>query len=112
MFLLSLIRLLELKSSNETQTKIISDLAGENDRLQLEISNLNPENCNVLRDTNTGKVIKSQKVIVHAGDIIDGISVDGELFGNNGGSSTGLYFQNDETVTALEFGYHTHRTGK
>ena len=62
--------------------------------------------------SNVDAIIKPEKVTIHAGDIIDGISVDGELFGSNGGSPTDLNLQNNESVIALEFGYHTHRTEK
>ena len=46
---------------------------------------------------------------MYAGDIIDGISVDGELFGTRSGYSVEI--QTDECVTGLTFGYHTHRSG-
>ena len=47
-------------------------------------------------------------IIVHAGDIIDGISVNDELFGNDGGSPYCINLGDDEIVTSLIFGHHTH----
>jgi len=51
-------------------------------------------------------------IIVHAGDIIDGISIyDGDfyrLFGNDGGSPYCINLADDEFVTSLMFGFHTH----
>ena len=51
-------------------------------------------------------------IIVHAGDIIDGISIKDEgfyrLFGNDGGSPYCINLGDDEFVTALMFGHHTH----
>ena len=46
-------------------------------------------------------------IIVHAGDIIDGISTNGELFGNDGGSPYCINLGDDEIVTSLIFGYNT-----
>ena len=52
-------------------------------------------------------------IIVHAGDIIDGISInDGgfyRLFGNDGGSPYCINLGDDEFVTGIMFGFHTHR---
>ena len=50
-------------------------------------------------------------ITIHAGDIIDGITVDGELFGVNDGWATTVNLSNDEFVYGMEFGYHTHRLG-
>ena len=52
-------------------------------------------------------------IIVHAGDIIDGISINDpygndDTFGNDGGSPYCINLSNDEIVTSLVFGYHTH----
>merc|ERR1719343_783963 len=53
-------------------------------------------------------------IIVHAGDIIDGISINGDLFGYDGGSPYCIELSklmicndecNDEFVTSLVFGY-------
>ena len=49
------------------------------------------------------------KITVYAGDIIDGISVDGHLFGSKGGSPFDLNLAHDEFVTNISFGHHTHR---
>ena len=55
-------------------------------------------------------VLLDQTITIYAGDIIDGIYVDGELFGNPGGSPE-TFTLTDEYVTGITFGYHTHRPG-
>ena len=55
--------------------------------------------------------MRDKIITIHAGDIIDGITVDGELFGANDGWATTVNLSNDEFVYGMEFGYHTHRLG-
>ena len=50
-------------------------------------------------------------IVVYFGDIIDGISVDEQMFGEKDGSSTTIILNENESVTSIEFGYHTHRFG-
>ena len=56
---------------------------------------------------------KNPDIIVYASDIIDGISInDGgfyRLFGNDGGSPYCINLGDDEFVTGIMFGFHTHR---
>ena len=55
--------------------------------------------------------MSDKTIIIHAGDIIDGITVDGKLFGDNDGWPTTVNLKSDEYVYGIEFGYHTHRKG-
>ena len=48
-------------------------------------------------------------VIIYYGDIIDGISVDGETFGAVATTSHTITLAANEQISALEFGHHTHR---
>ena len=50
-------------------------------------------------------------IVVYAGDVIDGISVDGQMFGERGGSSTNITLSENESITSIEFGYHMHWLG-
>ena len=43
--------------------------------------------------------------------MIDGLAVDGQIFGDRGGSPNNITLGQNESVTAIVFGYHTHRLG-
>ena len=53
-------------------------------------------------------------VIVYAGDIIDGINVDGVMFGSTGGTAHTFNVRStssmQEQITDISFGHHTHRS--
>ena len=53
----------------------------------------------------------STVIVVYAGEIIDGVSVDEQMFGEKSGSPTFITLSENESVTSIEFGYHTHRFG-
>ena len=53
--------------------------------------------------------VTDKTIIVYYGDVIDGISVDGELFGTTATSSQTINLQGNERITGIEFGHHTHR---
>ena len=53
--------------------------------------------------------VSDTTIIVYYGDVIDGISVDGEMFGTTATSSQTINLQADEGIVAIEFGHHTHR---
>merc|ERR1719197_675126 len=46
------------------------------------------------------------KITIHSGHILDGITVDGHLFGSNGGSPDEIRLSQTEYVVSLNFGYH------
>ena len=48
---------------------------------------------------------------MYAGDIIDGLSIDNEMFGDKSGSFFKFTLDQNESVTSIVFGYHTHRLG-
>ena len=50
--------------------------------------------------------MSDKTIIIYAGDIIDGITVDGKLFGDNDGWPTTVNLTSDEYVYGIEFGYH------
>ena len=45
------------------------------------------------------------------GVVHDGITVDGELFGDDDGCASTVDLSSDEFVHGMQFGYHTHRLG-
>merc|ERR1712156_1245530 len=47
-------------------------------------------------------------ITIHQGDILDGISVDGQLFGSDGGSPHQIRLALDERVRSLDYGFHRH----
>ena len=47
-------------------------------------------------------------IIIYAGDVLDGIFVDGKMFGIYGGSPHTINIASDERII-LSFGYHTER---
>ena len=53
--------------------------------------------------------VTEKTIIVYYGHVIDGISVDGEMFGRTATKSYTINLQGNEQISSIEFGHHTHR---
>ena len=93
----------EWLTNNKLNKKRMKTRMKEQKKTQMKNDNLNHPNNDCMYPD----------IIVHAGDIIDGISInDGgfyRLFGNDGGSPYCINLGDDEFVTGIMFGFHTHR---